>query len=136
MGEFSRAQRVRLWLSELLFRWSCRVEPFYDEGMSDVNEYEVGHRFEVHGPDARFDFLYPRIGERVTSIAVGLEDVRAANDIRIQFDFDRDGWVIVSPTKFMWFDGEDLRDERLEEVAFIPAYSDAGHAELERMNGG
>jgi len=106
------------------------------DGMSDVSEYVVGHRFEVYGPAARFDFIYPRSGDRVTSIAVGLEDVRSANDIRIRFDFDRDGWVIESATKFEWVDGEDPRDERLEEVAFIPSYSDAGHAELERMNGG
>jgi len=35
MTEFSRAQRVRLWLSDLLFRWSCRVEPFYDEWLRE-----------------------------------------------------------------------------------------------------
>ncbi len=32
----------------------------------------------------------------VDTIEVGLEDVRAARDIRIQYDFDRDGYVITA----------------------------------------
>lgn len=71
----------------------------------EVNEYEVGHRFEVRGSTAVFDFIYPRTDDRVRRLRVGLEDVRAANDIRIRFDFDRDGWVIESATKFSWADG-------------------------------
>lgn len=104
----------------------------------EVNEYEVGHRFEVRRGHAEFDFIYPRVDERpgrVQTITVGLEDVRAANDITIRFDFERDGWVITSDTKFMWSDGEDTHDTRPEEVAFIPAYSEAAAAELDRMRG-
>lgn len=104
----------------------------------EVNEYEVGHRFEVRGRQASFDFIYPRVDERpgrVQSITVGLEDVRAANDITIQFDFDRDGWVIESGTIFMWDTDDKAREHGMEEVAFIPAYSVAASAELDRVNG-
>lgn len=39
------------------------------------------------------DFIYPkRDGGR--SLHVGLSDVRAADDIRITYDFARDGWKI------------------------------------------
>ena len=76
---------------------------------------------------------YPRQNPSRAYVRVDLEDVRAANVLVIHFDFDRDGWVIECPTKFMWADGEDTLDERLEEVAFVPAYTPAGEAELARM---
>lgn len=100
-----------------------------------MSEYESGYRFERWGKArASFEFVYPRQNP-MQRLAVGLEDVRAANSIEIHYDFERDGWVIESPTKFMWRDGEDTSDHRLEEVAFIPAYSEAGAAELDRVNG-
>lgn len=104
---------------------------------TDPNEYEVGHRFEVRRKqrEASFDFIYPRSeDDRVQSLTVGLEDVRAANDITIRFDFERDGWVITSGTKFMWMDGEDATDDRPEEVGFIPSWSEAAGSELDRVN--
>lgn len=104
----------------------------------EVNEYEVGHRFEVSRGQALFDFIYPRVDDRpgrVQSITVGLEDVRAANDITIRFDFERDGWVIESGTIFMWDIDDEAMERGMEEVAFVPAYSEAAHAELDRVNG-
>lgn len=99
-----------------------------------MSEYERGYRFETFGPDlASFEFVYPR-QHMMKALRVGLEDVRAANDIEIHYDFDRDGWVIESATKFMWVLGEDTSDRRMEEVAFIPAYSETAGAELDRMN--
>lgn len=100
-----------------------------------MSEYETGYRVSKWRRTVSFDFVYPRHDDkRIERLRVGLEDVRAANDIEIRYDFDRDGWVIESPTKFMWEVGEDQSDTRLEEVAFIPAYSEAGAAELERVN--
>lgn len=99
-----------------------------------MSEYERGYRFEPSQGTALFEFVYPR-QHAVRWLTVGLEDVRAANSITIHYDFDRDGWVIESPTKFMWEDGEDSSDQRMEEVAFIPAFSEAGAAELDRVNG-
>ncbi len=36
---------------------------------------------------------YPTVNE-VNSVTIALYDVRAADDIRIAFDHERDGWVI------------------------------------------
>jgi hypothetical protein len=99
-----------------------------------TDEYETGYRFRRNRTSPEFEFVYPR-GKAIERVSIGLEDVRAANDIEVRFDFDRDGWVIESPTKFMWSDGEDVTDTRLEEVAFIPAFSPAAEAELDRVNG-
>lgn len=99
-----------------------------------MDEYDTGYRFEPGIRQASFEFVYPRQHDMAV-LKVGLEDVRAANDITIRFDFDRDGWVIESDTKFMWENGEDTSDGRPEEVAFVPAYSEVAAAELDRVNG-
>lgn len=100
-----------------------------------MSEYESGYRVSKWRRTVSFEFVYPGTDDKkVDRLRVGLEHVRAANDIEIHFDLDRNGWVIESPTKFMWKDGEDTSDTQLEEVAFIPAYSEAGHAELVRVN--
>lgn len=79
--------------------------------------------------------LYRLDGARTPRYArIDLMDVRAANTLVIHYDLDRDGWVIESPTKFAWGVGEDSLDERLEEVAFVPAYTPAAEAELDRIN--
>lgn len=39
------------------------------------------------------EFLYPR-SNQIKYIEVGLCDVRASDNIRISFDFDRSGWKI------------------------------------------
>jgi hypothetical protein len=57
-------------------------------------------------------------------VHITLQHVRAANDLIVFYDLDRDGWVIQSP---LW--------EGTEEVAFIPAWSEAAEAELEAING-
>lgn len=56
---------------------------------------------------------------------VDLDDVRASRGFAVQYDFDRDGWVIMVPTKFAWAEGEDV-DEELREIAFVPSW-DADH---------
>lgn len=68
-------------------------------------------------------------------VRIDLNDVRAANTIIVHYDFDRDGWAIDSPTKMQWTPDEDSFDERLEEVAFVPAWTAAAEAELARING-
>ena len=86
------------------------------------NEYEKGYRFLIRGDKAVFDFIYPRQGNRPTKIEVGLEDVRAADTIEIEFDFDRNGYVIrMDETK----DGDGMMETLQEkiEVAFIPSWN-------------
>lgn len=57
---------------------------------------------------------YPRVDDNASSVAVSLYDVRAADDLRISYDFERDGWSIA-------------RGEKPDvEVAFVPAWDDQG----------
>ncbi len=48
-----------------------------------------------------------------------LIDVRAANSLYVQYDFDRDGWVITMPHPDLNEDGSEV----LHEVAFVPAWA-------------
>ena len=63
---------------------------------------------------------------------LSLNDVRAANDLIVHYDFDRDGWVVEVPTKLSWLPGEDTFDERTVEVAFIEAWQAVPAEELDR----
>lgn len=40
---------------------------------------------------------YPRQDAAIKAIEIGLTDVRAADGIRITYDFERDGWSIQQP---------------------------------------
>lgn len=67
------------------------------------------------------DLEYPRVSD-IKYIRVGLMDVRAADDILIEYDFTRDGWVIKQAQVFEW-DGNDERcDPEWKEVAFVQAW--------------
>lgn len=55
------------------------------------------------------------------TIEIDLYDVRAADSIRIQYDFERDGYVILQASIFEPEDDE--MDEDWQEVAFIRAWA-------------
>jgi hypothetical protein len=57
------------------------------------------------------------------TIEVELEHVRAADSIRITYDFDRDGWAILQASTFEWEVGDTVMDEDWQEVAFIEAWA-------------
>lgn len=75
-------------------------------------------------PEFYVDLNYPRSG-RFQEIVISLVDVRAADDISIRFDFDRDGWVISQPREFYREDKEsgiyNVDAEYLESY-FAPAW--------------
>jgi hypothetical protein len=73
-----------------------------------VNRYADPDRIEVN-------FWYPRIDGHAKFIEVGLEDVRAADSIRIHYDFDRDGFAIEQ--------SDNADHETWAEVAFIRSWS-------------
>lgn len=62
--------------------------------------------------------FYPRCNP-CQFIEVSLMDLRAADDVRLSFDFERNGWKIEQPTK--WAEGESA-DRGWTEVAFVPAW--------------
>lgn len=75
-----------------------------------------------HSEDAiQIDLIYPR-HRSIKAIEVGLEDVRAADSIRIEYDFDRDGYVIKQASRFWWLAGEPI-DQGWTEVAFVQAWA-------------
>ena len=56
---------------------------------------------------------YPRIDDdRIHTIEVNICEVRAADGVRVSYDFDRDGWKIEQST--------DIEDKVWVESAFIP----------------
>ena len=61
---------------------------------------------------------------QIKYITVGLSAVRAADDVRIHYNFERDGWVVEQSSIFEWEPGdnenENYRD--WQEVAFIQAW--------------
>lgn len=67
------------------------------------------------------DLWYPRSEDRPNEVIVGLVDVRAADDIRITYDFDRDGWRIEQAQRFSWPNDNDM-DPAWKEVAFVQAW--------------
>jgi hypothetical protein len=68
------------------------------------------------------ELWYPRNGDNPTQIQVGLVDVRAADNIVVRYDFDRDGWVIYQD-ETRWVGGHIERVREDVEVAFIPAWN-------------
>jgi hypothetical protein len=73
------------------------------------------------GDALHIQLWYPR-NSAIDKIVLGLCDVRAADDIRISYDFDRDGWKIEQASIFEW-DGDDpVCDPDWQEVAFVEAW--------------
>lgn len=77
---------------------------------------------EIHGDTFNIELWYPRIKGNQKYIEIGLMDVRAADGIRISYDFDRDGWKIEQASIFEWDIDDNVCDEGWQEVAFIQAW--------------
>ena len=65
---------------------------------------------------------YPRTST-VKFIEVALGDIRAADDIRISYDFERDGWKVEQASVFEWPANEIAFDRDWQEVAFVKAWA-------------
>lgn len=95
--------------------------------MSDKINIVAGNRIELRcGMEPNnfgVELCYPCIGDpdKNTYVSIGLEHVRAADDIRIHYDGNRDGWAISQMTRFNCRPEEEY-DPAWKEVAFIPAW--------------
>lgn len=69
----------------------------------------------------RVDLEYPRNRDE-KFIQVNLMDVRAADGIRISYDFERDGWKIEQASTFEWDADDEVCDPDWQEVAFVQAW--------------
>jgi hypothetical protein len=69
------------------------------------------------------DLYYPRSGD-VQTIDIDLVDVRANDGLRIRYDFDRDGWVIMQPKRVLQDTGPGTAEiETWHEVFFAQAWA-------------
>lgn len=68
------------------------------------------------------ELWYPRLEGQCKTVEVGLMDVRAADSLRITYDFERDGWAILQASVFEWETDDKVCDEGWQEVAFIQAW--------------
>lgn len=66
---------------------------------------------------------YPRVAGNPRYVEIELEDVRAADSIRIHYDFERDGYVIEQACRFEWDADDTICDPGWEEVAFVRAWA-------------
>lgn len=73
--------------------------------------------------EALFEFFYPRLGGHLKTLEVGLCDVRAADSIRISYDFERDGYKIEQASKFSWDADDEKCDPDWQEVFFVKAWA-------------
>ena len=92
------------------------------------NEWDPTHRgdgYEIHerGDVVAVELWYPRVNTaRAQRVEVGLVDVRAADNIRVSYDFYRDGWKIEQASVFEWEADDGVFDEGWAEVAFVQAW--------------
>jgi len=90
--------------------------------MSDLVPWPFVWPFTIHEGVLAFDIEYPRSGA-IQTVEIGLMDVRAADAIRITYDFERDGWSILQASRFEWSATDPVMDSDWQEVAFIKAWA-------------
>lgn len=69
------------------------------------------------------DLWYPGLPGNATHVEIGLLDVRAADSIRIHYDFGRDGYAIEQAGRFEWDVEDETCDPDWQEVAFVQAWA-------------
>ena len=77
---------------------------------------------KARGTVLALDLWYPGLEGHVDTIEIGLMDVRAADSIRIRYDFQRDGYAILQASTFEWEADDTVCDGDWQEVAFVPAW--------------
>lgn len=75
------------------------------------------------GDALSINLYYPNVPDAtVRRFEIGLSCVRAADNIQVSYDYDRDGWVIKQASIFQWNADDTEQDEDWQEVAFIQAW--------------
>ncbi|MFB6375414.1 MAG: hypothetical protein ABEN55_20375 [Bradymonadaceae bacterium] len=77
------------------------------------------------GDDKQVDLEYPKLDDNPDAITIALLSVRAADDLRVEYDFERDGWSIQQAARFSW-DSMEAAEEigpQWKEVAFVQAWA-------------
>lgn len=74
-----------------------------------------------HGDTLCVELMYPRSND-IKKIKIGLCDVRSADDILVEYDFNRDGWSVKQASTFSFDANDSICDPDWQEVAFIQAW--------------
>lgn len=77
----------------------------------------------IRGTTIEVDLAYPRVHGHPTTIEIDLIDTRAADGLRVTYDFERDGWAIRQASTFSWADDDSVGDADWQEVAFVKAWA-------------
>lgn len=85
----------------------------------NVIEDQLPH---IHGKVLNVPLWYPRSESKINTIELDLVDVRAADCIRVIYDFDRDGWSILQASRHNYDDEGNEQDPDWQEVAFVQAW--------------
>ncbi len=91
--------------------------------MKTVKELVFLGAITARGPVLDVDLWYPRVAGNLTAIEIGLMDVRAADSLRVSYDYERDGWVIKQASTFEWTADDQVCDSDWQEVAFVKAWA-------------
>lgn len=95
--------------------------------MSKKCKHQACAEVSCHGETLHADIWYPGrkddTGDAIQHIEVGLYDVRAADSVRVHYDFDRDGWVVEQASTFSWEAGDNKCDPDWQEVSFAQAWA-------------
>ncbi len=102
------------------------LERFEDETDSGLFERVVRWYLRTQseeGPETLcVDLMYPR-SQNPKRVEIELVDVRAADSLTVEFEFERDGWVLRmdrSRDRGSWME---VIEEKVE-VAFVPAWNE------------
>lgn len=85
-----------------------------------------GPHIHRQGDLVTVELSYPRQEGNADTVEVEIECVRAADSIRITYDFERDGYVILQAGVFEWEADDKEQDEEWREVAFVQAWASEG----------
>lgn len=82
----------------------------------------------IRGDTLSLDLWYPPYSdekpnpEEPSKVEIGIVSVRAADSIRVSYDYARDGYVIEQAARFTFRDQQD-NDPEWREVAFVQAWA-------------
>ena len=77
----------------------------------------------IHNDTMYVDLWYPEVDGNPKYVDLDLMHVRAADSIRIHYDFERDGWAIEQASTFSWPSSDPECDPDWQEVAFVQAWA-------------
>jgi len=96
-------------------------------GREETHDPVVSDVFNVAGDTMCVELMYPGLSGRPEFVEVGLTHVRAADSIRISYDFGRDGWKVEQAQVFAWVEGMDPGNYEWKEVGFFEAWASQRH---------